>query len=82
MFGPLPASAITLGSLCRHPCLLPWARLVRSLYELVRGGLIIGRHLAGLIEKNWVHAHAMASLGWMLSTDGNGITPLVEGDVT
>ncbi len=82
MFGPLPASAFTVGGLHRRHGSLPWARLVRPSHELARGGVIVGWYLAGAIKRNWVHARAMAGLGQMLSKDGDGTTPLVGGDVT
>ena len=95
MFDSLPANASTFGGMSiavpgelrglellhrRHGS-LPWSRLVRPSYELARDGVMVGRYLASAIERNWMHVRETAGLARMLSRDGDGTTPLAEGDV-
>ena len=95
MFDSLPANASTFGGMSiavpgelrglellhrRHGS-LPWSRLVRPSYELARDGVTVGRYLAGAIERNWMRVRGMTGLARMLSRDGDGTTPLAEGDV-
>ncbi|KAL3803067.1 hypothetical protein ACHAW5_009477 [Stephanodiscus triporus] len=60
---------------------MPWSRLVRPAYILARDGFVVSRYLADAIERNAMYIRTMPDLGRLLTRDGDGRTPLVEGDV-
>ncbi len=77
----VPGELRGLELLHRRHGSMPWSRLVRPAYELARDGVVVGRYLASAIERNRMHLRTMPELGKTLTRDGDGTTPLEEGDV-